>query len=193
MELDNTAELVFFKSVQVTKLPKSISQAENAGSIPVTRSIESAAQSRYAPPTSTQSVGCRWRANCAKCAHSCHAGVLPVFRGTGVWVSRLLIGGLGSLSGTAHVGPRSFARRGPRSSRPLSPDRLAASRAPLGKPTIRGHRLWVSLILGHLAEGWTVDAVLVEFPQLEVDDVRACIAYGARLADVRFADLDAAG
>ena len=62
-----------------------------------------------------------------------------------------------------------------------------------GKPTIRGHRLWVSLILGHLAEGWTVDAVLAEFPQLEVDDVRACIAYGAKLADVRFADLDAAG
>ncbi len=60
-----------------------------------------------------------------------------------------------------------------------------------GKPTIRGHRLWVSLILGHLAEGWTVDAVLVEFPQLEVDDVRACIAYGARLADVRFAEFAA--
>jgi predicted 2-oxoglutarate/Fe(II)-dependent dioxygenase YbiX len=39
VELDNTAELVFSKSVQVTKLPKSISQAENAGSIPVTRSL----------------------------------------------------------------------------------------------------------------------------------------------------------
>ena len=62
-----------------------------------------------------------------------------------------------------------------------------------GKPTIRGHRLWVSLILGYLAEGWTVDAVLTEYPQLEVDDVLACIAYGAQLADVRFADLDAAG
>lgn len=62
-----------------------------------------------------------------------------------------------------------------------------------GKPTIRGHRVWVSLILGYLAEGWTVDAVLAEYPQLEVDDVLACIAYGAQLADVRFADLDAAG
>ena len=38
MELDNTAELVFSETVQVTKLPESISQAENAGSIPVTRS-----------------------------------------------------------------------------------------------------------------------------------------------------------
>ena len=62
-----------------------------------------------------------------------------------------------------------------------------------GKPTIRGHRLWVSLILGYLAEGWTVDAVVAEFPGIEVDDVLACIAYGAQLADIRFADLDAAG
>ncbi len=45
----------------------------------------------------------------------------------------------------------------------------------------------------HLAEGWTVEAVLAEYPQLEVADVRACIAYGAQLADGRFADLDAAG
>ena len=59
-----------------------------------------------------------------------------------------------------------------------------------GKPTIRGHRIWVSLILGHLAEGWTIEAVLDEYPDLERDDVRACIAYGAQLADVRFADLD---
>lgn len=62
-----------------------------------------------------------------------------------------------------------------------------------GKPTIGGHRLWVSLILGYLAEGWTVDAVVEEFPGIEADDVLACIAYGAQLADVRFADLDAAG
>jgi uncharacterized protein (DUF433 family) len=59
-----------------------------------------------------------------------------------------------------------------------------------GKPTIRGHRIWVSLILGYLAEGWTVEAITEEFPGIESDDIRACIAYGARLADMRFADLD---
>ena len=59
-----------------------------------------------------------------------------------------------------------------------------------GKPTIKGHRIWVSLILGYLAERWTTEAVLDEFPQLTIDDIRACIAYGAHLADVRFADLD---
>lgn len=59
-----------------------------------------------------------------------------------------------------------------------------------GKPTIRGHRVWVSLILGYLAEGWTVEAIVDEFPGIEADDVRACIAYAAQLANVRFADLD---
>lgn len=59
-----------------------------------------------------------------------------------------------------------------------------------GKPTIRGHRIWVSLILGYLADGWTIDSITEEFPGIETDDVRACIAYGARLADIRFTDLN---
>ncbi len=54
-----------------------------------------------------------------------------------------------------------------------------------GKPTIRGHRIWVSLVLGYLAEGMTPEEVV---EGIEVDDVRACVAYGARLADVRFGD-----
>jgi uncharacterized protein (DUF433 family) len=48
-----------------------------------------------------------------------------------------------------------------------------------GKPTIRGHRIWVSLVLGYLAEGWTPEQVVEEFTGLVIDDVRACIAYGA--------------
>ncbi len=59
-----------------------------------------------------------------------------------------------------------------------------------GKPTIKGHRIWVSLILGHLAEGWSPENVVAEFPGIEIDDVRACVAFGARLADVRFIDID---
>lgn len=59
-----------------------------------------------------------------------------------------------------------------------------------GKPTIKGHRIWVSLVLGYLAEGWSAEDVVSEFPGIEIDDVRACMAYGARLADVRFVDLD---
>ena len=59
-----------------------------------------------------------------------------------------------------------------------------------GKPTIRGHRIWVSLVLGHIAEGRTPEQIVEEYPGIEIDDVRACGAYGARRADVRFADLD---
>lgn len=48
-----------------------------------------------------------------------------------------------------------------------------------GKPCIRGHRIWVSLILDFLAAGSTEQEVLEEYPQLEEADVLACIAYGA--------------
>jgi uncharacterized protein (DUF433 family) len=47
-----------------------------------------------------------------------------------------------------------------------------------GKPCIRGHRIWVSLILDFLAEGATVDELLQDYPQLTAEDVRACIAFG---------------
>lgn len=58
-----------------------------------------------------------------------------------------------------------------------------------GKPCIRGHRIWVSLILGLLADGMKPEEILAEYPGLEEDDIRACIAYGAKLANGRFVDL----
>jgi uncharacterized protein (DUF433 family) len=58
-----------------------------------------------------------------------------------------------------------------------------------GKPCIQGHRIWVSLILGLLADGMSVEEILMEYPGLEDADVRACIAYGAKLANGRFVDL----
>lgn len=58
-----------------------------------------------------------------------------------------------------------------------------------GRPCIRGHRIWVSLVLGRLADGATVDEVLGEYAGLEADDVLACIAYGAKLAAARFTDV----
>lgn len=58
-----------------------------------------------------------------------------------------------------------------------------------GRPCVRGHRVWVSLVLGLLADGMTVQEVLDEYPGLVTDDVRACIAYGARLAAARYVDV----
>ena len=58
-----------------------------------------------------------------------------------------------------------------------------------GRPCVRGHRIWVSLILGLLSQGMSIEEVLAEYPGLEETDVRACLAYGARLAGDRFVDL----
>jgi len=45
-----------------------------------------------------------------------------------------------------------------------------------GKPCIRGHRIWVSLILDLLANGMTKNQILREYPQLKEKDILACIA-----------------
>ena len=55
-----------------------------------------------------------------------------------------------------------------------------------GKPVIRGTRIWVSLILDFLASGDSIDEIIAEYPQIERDDVLACIAYGAEAASDRF-------
>jgi uncharacterized protein (DUF433 family) len=54
-----------------------------------------------------------------------------------------------------------------------------------GKPTIRGTRIWVSLILDLLADGMSPDQVLADYPQLSHDDILAAIAYGAEAARER--------
>jgi uncharacterized protein (DUF433 family) len=51
-----------------------------------------------------------------------------------------------------------------------------------GKPCIRGHRIWVSLILDLLASGSTAAEVLKDYPGLVEEDIRACIAYGSEMA-----------
>jgi uncharacterized protein (DUF433 family) len=51
-----------------------------------------------------------------------------------------------------------------------------------GKPCIRGHRIWVSLILDFLGSGMTLEELLEEYPVIEREDVLACSAYGAELA-----------
>ena len=48
-----------------------------------------------------------------------------------------------------------------------------------GKPTIRGTRLTVGDVLSYLAGGMTEAQVLVDFPQLQLEDIRACLAYAA--------------
>ncbi len=58
-----------------------------------------------------------------------------------------------------------------------------------GKPCIRGHRIWVSLVLSWLASGMSVEDVLREYPQLMREDVLACLAYGAEVSSEHFIEL----
>jgi uncharacterized protein (DUF433 family) len=55
-----------------------------------------------------------------------------------------------------------------------------------GKPTIRGHRIWVSLVLDMLAGGMTAEEILDGYPGLEMPDILACIAYGAEMSRERY-------
>lgn len=58
-----------------------------------------------------------------------------------------------------------------------------------GKPCIRGHRIWVSLILDFLASGMTIAEVLEDYPSLEEADIYACLAYGAEMSRERYIDI----
>lgn len=57
-----------------------------------------------------------------------------------------------------------------------------------GKPCIRGHRIWVSLVLDFLAAGMTIEEVMREY-DVEREDVLACIAYGAEMSRERHVEI----
>ena len=46
-----------------------------------------------------------------------------------------------------------------------------------GKPIIRGMRISVEVILSLLAQGETAADILADYPDLEPEDIRACLAY----------------
>jgi uncharacterized protein (DUF433 family) len=48
-----------------------------------------------------------------------------------------------------------------------------------GKPCIKGTRITVYDVLEYLAGGMTEDQILVDFPDLTRDDIRACLGFAA--------------
>ena len=52
----------------------------------------------------------------------------------------------------------------------------------VGKPLIRGTRLSVEFILDLLANDWTIEQILSEYPQLAREDVMAVLKYAAEMA-----------
>ena len=61
-----------------------------------------------------------------------------------------------------------------------------------GKPCVRGHRIWVSLVLDLLAAGASVEEVVADYPGLTREDVLACIAYGSEMSRERYVDIPTA-
>jgi uncharacterized protein (DUF433 family) len=52
-----------------------------------------------------------------------------------------------------------------------------------GRPCIRGMRIRVKDVLDMLADGASQEEILTDFPDLEIEDIRASIAYAARYLD----------
>lgn len=52
-----------------------------------------------------------------------------------------------------------------------------------GRPCIRSMRIRVQDVLGLLAAGETEEDILADFPDLESDDIRACLAFAAAKTD----------
>ncbi len=48
-----------------------------------------------------------------------------------------------------------------------------------GKPCIRGMRITVYDVLEYLASGMSEQEILGDFPDLTVEDIRACLAFAA--------------
>lgn len=53
-----------------------------------------------------------------------------------------------------------------------------------GRPCIRGMRIRVADILEMLAEGVHVDQILADFPDLEIEDIQACLLFAAKRTDI---------
>jgi uncharacterized protein (DUF433 family) len=49
-----------------------------------------------------------------------------------------------------------------------------------GKPVIKGTRLSVEFIVGLLAQGWTQEDLLKNYPGLTTEDLHACLDYAAQ-------------
>ncbi len=50
----------------------------------------------------------------------------------------------------------------------------------VGKPVIKGTRISIDFILELLAQGWTYEQILKNYPQLKREDISAALEYSAR-------------
>ena len=48
-----------------------------------------------------------------------------------------------------------------------------------GKPVIKDTRLAVEFVVDLLAQGWSEDQILTNYPGLRSEDIRACLSYAS--------------
>jgi uncharacterized protein (DUF433 family) len=72
-------------------------------------------------------------------------------------------------------------------------DRITQNAAVMGgKACIRGLRVTVGTVVGQIGAGHSIDAVLIDYPYLEREDVMQALRYGAWRAEEREVMLAAA-
>lgn len=77
-----------------------------------------------------------------------------------------------------------MAKERPLKDRPLYEDRISIDpEIMVGKPVVKGTRIPVALVLGHLAENPDLEELFAAYPRLTLDDVKACLAYAHRLVE----------
>jgi uncharacterized protein (DUF433 family) len=64
-------------------------------------------------------------------------------------------------------------------------DRITSNPAQCGgRPCIRGMRIRVTDIIEMLADGVSTTEILADFPDLEPEDIRACLLFAARRTEI---------
>ena len=53
----------------------------------------------------------------------------------------------------------------------------------LGKPTVKGTRIPVDLVLAYLARNPNFEDLFADYPRLTIEDVKACLAYAGTLVE----------
>ncbi len=51
----------------------------------------------------------------------------------------------------------------------------------VGKPVVKGTRLAVEFIVDLLAQGWSEEEVVRNYPGLRYEDIQACLAYASAI------------
>ena len=54
-----------------------------------------------------------------------------------------------------------------------------------GKPTVRGLRYPVEMILQLLSSGMSTEEILEDYEDLEREDILACLSYAAKLTEIK--------